>query len=82
MILGASFDTPAANKAFAEKFSFEFPLLCDVTRAMGEAFGATEKGASGGAKRIGVVIGPDGTVIEFVPKADSRTFPQDALKLL
>lgn len=82
MILGASFDTPAENKAFAEKFSFDFPLLCDTTREMGLAYGATEAGAKGGAKRIGVVIGPDGIVKEFLPKADSRTFPTDALKLL
>jgi len=49
---------------------------------MGLAYGATDKGATGGAKRIGVVIGPDGVVKEFLPKADSRTFPTDALKLV
>ncbi len=31
-ILGASFDTPEENKAFAEKFDFPFPLLCDTKR--------------------------------------------------
>jgi len=80
VILGASFDTPAENKAFAEKFSFNFPLLCDTTRAMGLAYGATEAGASGGAKRIAVIIGPDGKVKQFVPKADSRSYPTEALK--
>lgn len=49
---------------------------------MGIAYGATEAGAKGGAKRIGVVIGPDGIVKEFLPKADSRTFPTDALKMI
>lgn len=49
---------------------------------MGLAYGATEAGATGGAKRIGVVIGPDGTVKEFLPKADSRSFPTDALKMI
>lgn len=82
MILGASFDTPAENKAFAEKFDFNFPLLCDTDRAMGLAYGATEAGGKGGAKRIAVILGPDGKVKQFVPKADSRTFPTDALKEL
>lgn len=82
MILGVSFDTPAENKAFAEKFNFNFPLLCDVDRKMGVAYGATESGASGGAKRIGVVIGPDGKIKEWKGKVDAKTFPQDALKTL
>ena len=34
------------------------------------------------AKRIAVILGTDGTVKEFVPKADSKTFPQEALKKL
>ena len=32
LIYGVSLDNEADNKAFAEKFSFTFPLLCDVGR--------------------------------------------------
>jgi thioredoxin-dependent peroxiredoxin len=32
VILGVSFDTPAENKAFAEKYHFNFPLICDTDR--------------------------------------------------
>ena len=32
MILGVSFDTPDDNKKFAEKFHFNFPLICDTDR--------------------------------------------------
>ena len=49
---------------------------------MGVAYGATEKGASGGAKRIGVVIGPDGTIKDWKGKVDAKTYPTDALKLV
>ena len=77
-----SFDTPAENKAFAEKFGFTYPLLCDTDRAMGVAYGATDAGGKGGAKRIGVIIGADGKVKEFVPKADTKGFPKDALAKL
>ncbi len=75
-----SFDTQAENKAFAEKFSFGYPLLCDTDRTMGLAYGAAdEPGIGGYAKRIAVIIGPEGEVIEFVPSADCAEFPQQAL---
>jgi peroxiredoxin Q/BCP len=37
-ILGASFDTPAENLAFADAQGFDFPLLSDVDRKVGEAY--------------------------------------------
>ena len=40
-MLGASFDTPEENKAFADAQSFEFRLLSDVDRAVGAAYEAT-----------------------------------------
>ena len=49
---------------------------------MGIAYGATEKGASGGAKRIAVILDKDGKVKQFIPKADSKTFPVEALTML
>jgi peroxiredoxin Q/BCP len=38
VVIGASFDTPADNKAFAEAQSFGFELLSDVDRRVGEAY--------------------------------------------
>ena len=38
MILGVSFDPVDANRAFAEKFDFNFPLLSDTSKAMGIAY--------------------------------------------
>jgi len=40
-ILGASFDTPADNAAFARKYSFPFPLLSDPDRTLALAYGAS-----------------------------------------
>lgn len=83
MILGVSFDTPEENRAFAEKFQFNFPLLCDTERTMGAAYGACEPGdTSGYAKRVGVILAPDGTVRQYLPKVDAKTFPDDALRML
>ncbi len=82
MILGVSFDTPAENRAFAEKFSFAFPLLSDTERKMGVAYGAADGAGAANARRVGVVIGPDGAVREWLPKVDARAYPQEVLKRL
>jgi peroxiredoxin Q/BCP len=75
-----SFDTEAENKAFAEKFSFNFPLLCDLDRAMGVAYGAADDTNAGNARRVGVVIDAQGRIKEWLPKVDARSYPQDVLK--
>ncbi len=75
-----SFDTPAENRAFAEKFQFNYPLLCDTDRAMGVAYGAAASATAPNAQRVGVVIGPDGRVKEWLPKVDARAYPQEVLK--
>src|SRR5688500_13557846 len=54
VILGVSFDTPEENRSFAQKFGFKFPLLCDVDRELGLAYGACETPEEGYARRIGV----------------------------
>ena len=77
-----SFDTPAANKKFAEKHGFTFPLLCDTEHTMGVAYGAADDTSARSARRVGVVIGPDGKVKHWFPKVDARAFPKEALELL
>lgn len=82
MILGVSFDTPAENRAFAEKFNFPYPLLCDTTRQMGLAYGATDDPKAEYAKRIAYVVGPDGKVKQAFPKVEAKSFPQTLLPTL
>jgi peroxiredoxin Q/BCP len=75
-----SFDTPQENKAFADKYGFQFPLVCDTSREVGVAYGATDTLGGGNARRVGVVIGPDGKVKEYQSKVDARTYPAEVLK--
>jgi peroxiredoxin Q/BCP len=75
-VLGVSYDTVEANAAFAEKFTFNFPLLCDTERTMGAAYGA---GNGGNAARAGVIIGPDATIVQWHATVDARAFPAEAL---
>jgi len=77
-----SFDTAAENAAFAKKFGFNFPLLCDTGRKVGVAYGAADDLNAKNARRVGVIIGPDGGVKHWFAKVDARAFPEEALKLI
>jgi peroxiredoxin Q/BCP len=80
VILGVSFDTGEDNAAFAQKFSFTYPLLCDRQRTMGLAYGAaSEPGTGGYANRVGVIIGADGKITHYDPSVSAQDFPQVAL---
>jgi peroxiredoxin Q/BCP len=53
-----SFDAVEENAAFAKKFQFPFPLLCDVKREIGVAYGAAGGPTDEYAKRITYVFDP------------------------
>jgi thioredoxin-dependent peroxiredoxin len=74
-----SFDTAEENKAFAEKFDFNFPLLCDTSREVGRAYGACDDASASSARRIGVVIDPEGKVKEYLAKVDAAKYPSEVL---
>jgi thioredoxin-dependent peroxiredoxin len=79
-VLGASFDDVPANAAFAKKFGFTFPLLCDTDRKIGMAYGAADDAAAQYAKRISYLIGPDGKVKKAYPKVNAAAHPEELLK--
>ncbi len=79
-MLGVSFDDVAANAAFAKKFEFNFPCLCDTKREVGLAYGACDDPQARSAKRISYLIGPDGRVRKAYPKVDAAAHPEEVLK--
>ena len=79
MILGVSFDTVAENKAFAEKFNFPFPLLCDVKREIGLAYGACDTPDAEYARRISYLIGPDGRILKAYDAVKPSEHPKQVL---
>jgi peroxiredoxin Q/BCP len=81
VILGASFDSAADNKRFAEKFNFNFPLLSDTDRTIGTAYGANVDPAKGAA-RVGVIIDGDGKIKEWHERVDARAWPAEVVKTL
>ena len=84
-VIGASFDSPASNRAFADKYQLSFRLLSDPDRAL-----ATPVGAAGGtddshAKRVAHLVRPDGTVAVAYDVDDPEFFAErvlDDLELL
>jgi peroxiredoxin Q/BCP len=81
VILGVSFDSPADNKKFAEKFHFNFPLICDTDRTIGTAYGANTDPAKG-AQRVGVVIDKDGKIAQWHARVDARAWPAEVVRTL
>jgi peroxiredoxin Q/BCP len=70
----------ADNAAFARKFGFDFPLLCDTTRAVGLAYGACDASTAATARRISYLVGPDGKIRKVYPKVNAAAHPEEVLK--
>lgn len=77
-----SFDTVAENAAFAKKFHFNFPLLCDTERDIGLAYGACDSRKAATARRITYIIGPDGRILAAYSKVAPAEHPADVLRTL
>lgn len=74
---GASCDTPAYNKEFADELMLDYPLLSDPTRQTAKEYGlvADEKGFP---KRWTVYVGKDGK-IAFIDKEVKAAAAADAI---
>jgi peroxiredoxin Q/BCP len=69
----------ADNAAFAKKFGFNFPCLCDTDRKLGMAYGACDDLKAQYAKRISYLIGPDGKVRKVYPTVNAAAHPEEIL---
>lgn len=78
-ILGISFDTVEENAAFAKKFDFNFPLLCDTSRSVGLAYGACDSADAQYAKRISYLIDGEGKIVKAYPNVDAAKHPEEVL---
>ena len=78
-ILGISFDTVEDNAAFAKKFNYNFPLLCDTDRKIGLAYGACDDAKAGSAKRISYLIGPEGKIKKAYGTVKPAEHPTEVL---
>ena len=77
-----SFDSPADNAKFAEKFSFPFPLLSDTDRKIALAYGACDSPKDEYARRIAYLIDEKGRIAQAHARVDAKTYPQEQLATL
>lgn len=78
-MLGISFDTEEENAAFAEKFDFGFPLLCDTDRKIGFAYGACDSVDAEHPRRISYLIDPEGRIEAVYAKVIPAEHPSQVL---
>ena len=76
-IFGVSLDNENDNKAFAEKFSFPYPLLCDLDREVALSYQAVSSKEDQYAARISYVIGEDGKILESIENVDTKNHSND-----
>ena len=77
VILGVSLDNETDNKAFAEKFNFPYPLLCDVNHEIALAYKAVKGSQDEYASRISYVIDENGNILEAISQVDTKTHSGD-----
>ena len=68
------------NSAFAKKFDFNFPLLCDTHRAVGLTYGACDSADAQYANRISFLINGEGKIVKAYPNVDASKHPEEVLK--
>jgi len=73
-----SFDTPEANRAFQKKFGFPYDLCSDADKSVTVAYGVTDADAPR-AKRMSVLIGPDGKVAAAYEQVTPADHPDQVL---
>lgn len=77
-----SFDPIEANRKFAEKYNFNFPLGSDSDKKIGIAYGAADDASASAPARISYLIGADGKIEKAYGKVKASEHPQRALEEL
>ena len=83
VILGASFDTPAENLAFADAQEFPYRLLSDVDRHVGAAYEVTRDIDDKYAhypKRLSYLIDPTGVIVRAYDVTDVAGHAEQVLR--
>ena len=83
-IIGCSADSPKKQKNFCEKQGFLFPMLCDESHEMLEAYGVWGKKKFLGREYMGIsratyIIDEDGTIDRVYKKVKTMSHAQDVL---
>jgi peroxiredoxin Q/BCP len=81
-VFGISFDVPADNKAFREKFDFPFALLSDPDKTVGAAYEVVRDPGeqfADFAQRISYLIDGEGVIVKAYEVSDPAGHAQEVL---
>jgi len=78
-VLGITFNPAEDLKKWREEVGLPSELLCDVDKSVAIAYGAAENADQEKPSRIGIVIGPDGKVVNAYPVDDAAGHATTAL---
>lgn len=77
-VYGVSYDTPKANRAFAEKYHLPFLLLSDSHHELAKQVGAA-RAVLPVPKRVSYLVGPDGKVVKAYPDVKPASHAKEVL---
>jgi len=77
--LGITFSPPEDLKAWRNEVGLAADLLHDGGRSVAMAYGAAESVDQEKAKRVSVLVGPDGRVVKVYPEPDAATHADEVL---
>ena len=78
-MLGITFSAPDELKKWRDEVGLAAELLCDADRTVAMAYGAADSADQEKARRVSVLVGPDGMVVRTYAAPDAGTHPGEAL---
>ena len=79
MLLGVTFSAVEDLKRWREEVGLQCDLLSDADRAVGLAYGAADGADQEKARRLSVLVGPDGNVVKVYSTPDVEVHAREVL---
>ena len=89
-ILGISTQDESSHQKFTTKYKLNFPLLADIDRSVGKAYGtiggggllSAAKAIVGIADRVTFIIDGKGKIVHIIDSVDTKNHAEEVLALL
>ena len=78
-MLGVTFSAAEDLKKWRDEVGLQCDLLSDADRAVGLAWGAADSPDQEKARRMSVLVGPDGNIVKVYPDPDVQRHAREVL---
>ena len=79
MLLGVTFSAAEDLRKWRDEVGLQCDLLSDADRTVGLAYGAADSADQEKARRMSVLVGPDGNVVKVYPAPDVELHAREVL---